>query len=1324
MSLNEAAAPYWGKDNPLGVWVNSVLKPYGRFLTNYDMWYPERLKPRQPNELTKLIESLEKGINQDRIDDVGGILALKRDGWFLEIRITNTDKVHYMTYEGTEYYLDGLIDVTTLRQQLGGDLKNEEIIIHGEVYVMSQDCNFEAGCDVVRQALSEWRKNNARDWVRFSAFRLHTLGVIKGASLSDMVSELILLNKILKNQSPQISVIDFYAIKLDLSLNVNKFEKFRDFPDSVIMEKLKKLIDKQIRAPTQCNLKTFVEKAIEFADDNQYEGFILSLDRFPLATLFKERFKKDAFQTFRSQYQIKCKSLFEATLKVDPVTRIISDSQGRDCGVLEAGEVYHEKGFFQRLQPGNCVFLRCAWISVKKDLFTNKDTYHMSGIKYLRIKHIVPDPDDSLCVDIATICNKSKRWKSVQEQQERFLRETTNQLASIKRKRSKFVERLIEKISDCVLPKSMLHVNFSRSSKCEPCSRVKIWKQSTEDVEKGIVIRLNLHFPNEHERIVHGSEDVVIKLSFRAGVRTTSMTLLEWNLNSQNKSLWSPGEILGDECISKIEKQLQMSANPLVNNILKDLDVSFVARAYVDRDTKYNRKTLVTALTKPHKNSMIEELSPMSNTPLLKFEAYRLLKLSHITGFDLSAATQMKVLNHLLTGQKRVHVAKYETFEETPQGVKRGNSNTTWADVKTVNDLFDRLVRNNLDQDVWIRKDPPELSDQIAEDFDEELTDDEEGTESVSRQVKREQLASRIFQNHENLLEISTQQIRNSPSKEGEPAVPSGDGGAPGPTSGEDEQDVSIGKVSEQDMPSGGKGVPVHVERVIQNMKLNDFKKLVQVHKTDLVTPPYPTQGPQPDAPKKPTAALDQTDSRERSGSPVLSVQRHSHDSNLFSFRGIKDVIGRHKQQTENMSSPGPARIRRENAQSGLFFDNEEPPIPGHSQQAGAAQRQKRGTENSPFTAWKVRPRLPGAEKPQESPSPSKRTIPPPIPPTNVTVQDEIPDSQSSDDEVAGASVPERGKQPSVKTTEQPSPSKRAKFSFSETVHHTSPGAGAPGGASMELESPREPSLLESKRRLKFVENDSSVAVKKLNRFQLQDNFQKLIKHYDDSPFTTIKEIQQVAKGLTESDLDFILSNDSENPTKNKQKARLLFRICKYKPDTDLTQPVHWESMYLDKLKELINPPEWIDKVTQLLTDVKTAPNFVYDDTWKKWNETLQEKLIELGINYGLDKEHAEKVLERVNELNEHKESRENAHELFQHFDCLQWRDVEEETISLWLDFVIFLVIRGQWEGGSQPSSPLMLENEFDYYHSCCTILHDRIAWLERSLEKRLLISE
>ena len=426
MQMNNEKSRYMRSNHPLAEWVNSSLRVEHR-LTSYEERYPHRVKPRQPNDILNLIQLLP--------GPTTGVMALKRDGWFLSIRISETDLVQYFTLDDKEYDLNGLLDVDLLRQQFPQGLQMIPLVIHAEIYVVvpnsaqggggvSGDDTLEAGAEVMGQALARWKTDTrVRNYVRVSAFRLHTLGYMGGARFNKYSNELVLLNRILKDQS-RVKVVEYTAIEV-LSNNEMVMKAFR--VGSAASETGAEVYDTETmgsalvdiflneyraarRATKQADGIMTVQHFFDFMNSvlerRGFEGAIITFDagnKLP----FKDRFKKDYSGMYRAQYQIKYKQMFSGVFKVDPISHCISDSRDRICGYL--AEVYHEKGFFKALkatQSGGLVKLTCPWISASKDLFEDANKYCLTGIKYVRIQDICKDGP---CADIATLCSDSPR---------------------------------------------------------------------------------------------------------------------------------------------------------------------------------------------------------------------------------------------------------------------------------------------------------------------------------------------------------------------------------------------------------------------------------------------------------------------------------------------------------------------------------------------------------------------------------------------------------------------------------------------------------------------------------------------------------------------------------------------------------------------------------------------------------------------------------------------------------------------------------------------------------------------------------------------------
>ena len=747
---------YVQKEHPVAKWVNATLSRYFKkdssYLTDCEMWYPERLKPRQPRDLEDFIKSAKLPDKQI------AVMALKRDGWFLEIRVSETDTVQYFTYEGKEYDLQGLLDVDLLRSKLPVALQMEKVIIHAEVFIMEPGHGLEAGCDVVGQALRRWGKykyGEFRKWIRVSAFRLQSLGYLSGARLRNFPQELALLQAVLDEQ-PNVAVFPWVGMVFDTDLKLLGVSNMSDESERRVAGVLAELVQGgYIRKGGQQTMREVYEQSLRFANERGYEGLVLTLK--PKGSTFNERFKKDFSDKSRSQYQIKCKSFFEGVYRVDRSTHTLVDRMGRNCGVIP--DLYREKGLFEAIRDGDGIMIRAVWIAVQVDQLTGEKKYTMTGVKYVRIADIVRNP--SQCTDIETLCTGSPRWLSVQAESRKFKDRAGITEEWYKGKKPRFVEGWIRLVTNRPLPFPMVHPSYPKGA--QECMEWDDFKTHVKTNEEGVILQL----PRPP------SVDVLIKRKggfFEMWHREVKVDAAVFGVQAAKIRAFTIQRSHGVEFdLETLKSQLKIAtALPPVNAMLENLEFSFVARAFLDVKGNYTLSDLYRTLLS--KNSY--------HTPRLRLCAYRLLKINHVTGTDLPAATHMQVLERLLRNQPQIQVAKFAPFKMSSGGLHLDKVDIFSEGMQPViprirkwADLWETLVNeaNDSHREFMIRRDPPLQFDEkpeLDENTDEE--DAEEAREPSTTVQRRKAILEEIFNGQRNLLELSTYTSYIQPAKESE----------------------------------------------------------------------------------------------------------------------------------------------------------------------------------------------------------------------------------------------------------------------------------------------------------------------------------------------------------------------------------------------------------------------------------------------------------------------------------------------------------------------------------------------------------------------------
>lgn len=1308
---------YWRHEHPLAKWVYKQLEPVKQELTNTDLWYPERFKPRQPNELEKLSKSLEKIFKIQ--ETLLGVLAIKRDGWFLEIRITPSDKVHYLTFEGQEYNLDGLINLKTLRDNLPPELKNEEIIIHGEVFVMKDGEQKEAGCDVVRRALSRWNNKAAPDirkWVRFSAFRLHTIGYIKGASFEHMLGELVILHALLKGQANNVSIIDHFVFRINPNQTINSVGYAKaltqesmgctaEFMTSVNNQLvLNKKDNKGIVDP--CELKSialddFVKSSISFADQNSLEGFILSVDPPTLIEAnkeltFRDCFKKDVFHTYRSQFQIKCKSLFEGTFKIDPETRTITDKTGRKCGVIEVGETFYEKGFFQAMKPTDSVKIRCAWISCKENLFSGEKNYKMTGIKYLRKNDVVHDPDNLFCMNVETICTKSSRWVSVHSMQDTFLEE--NNLKVLKTKRPKYVQAWIEKVLQRPLPTKMYHINYPKSQNLYTSK--SDWLETSKHIPGGVVISLPPVYASEKLKVTpkHAAVDVVLEFKPKDNAYVMGAKLHSTEHNQRNLNCLAD---LFDS--SKFTSCLRLAHNEEVNRLLCSIPVAMVARVCIPdhrlRNLKDDRDFLIKTLQKTkssHDQSVVDNI---------KLYPYRLLKFGQISGLDVDATAQLEIMLRLLKDQTFLRAPSFVDFKKDTNGFTSKHRVDFWTkQISTTEDIIKYCMfeSEQRKRDFVLRLDPPQDSITFQELVDEEATDDENEetgeTYSERTRIRKKQL----LKNNETEvhLEFSTIQSKEEDSSQhaytgNGHLVQSDTDNTARPTPNASDKDTARDSACKQ----------------IEGMSYTELRKLLRIKPNPQAqhihrTSPVHAQEP----PRGFTALLHKHQPAETRYDP--NPIQHSPNPIQPSPDPETQTAGKTQSTTplvQRKADNADATTPRDQTPERVHDEVSQQPSTSRGRtdsvtpMADQSPHRKRSYPTMSYPDRELTPTPPVLHGKRYQRSDSTHKTTPPQASVHTTTQP--------------LADPHKKTQPHAtisRGTHSPAPNLQFSPLFLPNTEDIVPDSEDESNVDKPNVDERN-----AKRSLPFTDENETETLE-LSVRDLTEKFVTLIKNYSNDP--NVEEIKTITRNLTASQTQFESFAFEFSDTERVQ-AMLLFTVCKLQPELDLSQPQRWSA---DNLQDFMEKFPWYFYPKQ---DVKSkVKGITFEDNLKNpMNDLIQNFIVWVPEHYEkhslerngfMDLEGVKSIYEKVWDL--HIQDREECTDIL-----AGGRDADSDVQNVFhciiSDIQIFMAIKGCLR---TYDSDMLLDSNSDYYHACCSLIHKRITWLEKAFNSRLLIEE
>ena len=374
---------------------------------------PPRSKPRQPRELDNLIEKMD---TYHQGTDVTGVVALKRDGWFVQIDIASDNVVSYSSMEGNAITPNTrMLDAPLMREKMPGALRGAHVTLHGELYVLMDESkpNLDGGFDLVHTALG---KNGGALTGRLyiDVFGVHSISYISGARIRRYCRQLELVEHLLAGQADRIQVIPHVRFTMrDSKLSGYDSQGKRAFfgttPDPTDVQ-------------TGIDFRQLYDGLRRYAASLKVEGFVITID--PVDTkgnLCHPTYVK-AGDMHRLQTQIKCKDMYEGVLYLVP-DGIVYDANGQYAG--KATVLHSEKGFLDDLQscqpsqigamrdPGFKALITGTWITC------TDQKYVLTGIKYLWKKNIISDPSTP-CDTLQAISARMPHWVSVQEQKRKY----------------------------------------------------------------------------------------------------------------------------------------------------------------------------------------------------------------------------------------------------------------------------------------------------------------------------------------------------------------------------------------------------------------------------------------------------------------------------------------------------------------------------------------------------------------------------------------------------------------------------------------------------------------------------------------------------------------------------------------------------------------------------------------------------------------------------------------------------------------------------------------------------------------------------------------
>jgi hypothetical protein len=396
--------------NPLQKWIRTVLESQMTikepvFYDNFMKICPERFKPRQPDDIDDFVKS-----NVDTAYSQSGVVALKRDGHFIEVIISrNTVSYKFMNSVPDFKYLErDLLSLSALRNRMPENLQDVDMTLHGEmfVHIPGQKPETDGGHDLVKTALAWQAKRDTIPIININFFRIYKIGDLYGHQITLYMYQIALLTHLLHDQPHQISVVPTYAF----ALRSGKVAKV-GAPTGLFVDNI----------PQTLEGLTFPElytRLLRESDRLAVEGFVITIDH--KLTILKPKFNGDYH---RAQNQIKCKRIFTGLFFVSGEDLNIYDLSGvittgiyckRNGWARSVGKIDDlNKLRYDKSLQDKVVTLRANWISCTDERLT--------GIKHIKREDIKIGIESGQTLStMSDVRNKIPHWASVRTQRELY----------------------------------------------------------------------------------------------------------------------------------------------------------------------------------------------------------------------------------------------------------------------------------------------------------------------------------------------------------------------------------------------------------------------------------------------------------------------------------------------------------------------------------------------------------------------------------------------------------------------------------------------------------------------------------------------------------------------------------------------------------------------------------------------------------------------------------------------------------------------------------------------------------------------------------------
>ena len=408
--------------------------------------YLPKSKPRQSYELNDFAKDL-----RDR--EYTGIVALKRDGWFVEITISEVGAVTYSTYtgkfKGFSEKLQGLFDGQTFLRPLSTGSEPCTYVLYGELYVENPPeenvARVEAGYFAVGHAVNAFamHKDLLRQRLKVNIFRVQSLGDLNGASLRSMprghyATMMMTIQILLRGQPPNIKCIPYATFECGATPFEVKYQRPRECADS--------FLDVAV-AEGAVSFKDLYALHMTHIARTYIEGFVFCIDEiFDDQQAKRNRRVLPGGEFHRIQSQIKCKPWLEGVFHVqrrkhkggpdsvdisDSRHSVVSTSKQWSQVVLRMSPIVRASLTYAAYSEGFNINLRA--VSAQCVDSAHPHDLRLNGIKYVYDTDM-RGSDASVC-NLETLCEMNPHIMYLRVQSGRFFKWLNAYCVSHKRKK-------------------------------------------------------------------------------------------------------------------------------------------------------------------------------------------------------------------------------------------------------------------------------------------------------------------------------------------------------------------------------------------------------------------------------------------------------------------------------------------------------------------------------------------------------------------------------------------------------------------------------------------------------------------------------------------------------------------------------------------------------------------------------------------------------------------------------------------------------------------------------------------------------------------------